>query len=206
MVSETRRITAVQLEDAFTRTEGAATRRWLWRPLLGLLLTGQPARLEEIATATGHPAGQVRQALAALPSLEWDEQQRVVGYGLTLRPTPHQFTVGATRLYTWCALDTLIFTGVLGCTARIESSCHATGSPVRFTAGPTTITSFDPPTTVVCLVTPDAAAPVRAAFCDHVHFFANPAAARIWLQEHPGAALLPVHEAHELATMLGMLV
>jgi alkylmercury lyase len=65
--------------------------------------------------------------LADLPDLETDEQGRIVGSGLTLRPTPHRFALDGRQLYTWCALDTLIFPVVLGQGATVESPCHGAG-------------------------------------------------------------------------------
>lgn len=63
------------------------------------------------------------QMLADLPDLETDVQGHIVGSGLTLRPTPHRFTIDGRQLYTWCALDTLIFPAVLGQVATVEAPC-----------------------------------------------------------------------------------
>jgi alkylmercury lyase len=105
-------------------------------------------------------------------------------------------------LWTWCALDTLIFPAVLGSTARIESPCHATGTPIRLTVGPAGVTDVDPPTAVVSIVTPGDMASVRASFCNQVHFFASPDAAEHWLGEHPEASVVPVADAHQLGVAL----
>jgi alkylmercury lyase len=201
MATETRD-NAVRLEDVFARAEGADTRGWLWRPLLDLLLHGQPVTVDEIAAATGHPAAEPS---VERDQVERDQQDRVVGHGITLRPTPHRFTIDGRQLYTWCALDTLVFPGILGRTAQVESPCHTTGTPVRLTVDPTVITHLDPATAVVSIVTPDDASHLRASFCNQVHFFATPAAARTWLQAHPAAAILPVHEAYELGSTLGQM-
>lgn len=64
---------------------------------------------EQLAAATGRPVKQIADSLPGLPSIELDEQGRVVGMGITLNPTPHHFEVDGTNLFTWCALDTLIF-------------------------------------------------------------------------------------------------
>lgn len=172
---------------------------WLWRPLLQQLAHGEPVTTDDLATATGRSTGDIRDALAGLPDTEYDEQGRVVGHGITLNPTPHHFTVGGKQLYTWCALDTLIFPVVLGQTAQVQSPCHATGVPVRVTVEPGKISSVEPDTTVVSIVTPQTCTSVRSAFCNEVHFFATADAATDWLDKHPGATVLPVAEAFALA-------
>lgn len=70
----------------------------LYAPLLRLVVRGEPVSVDDLAESTGIPVGEVRQALAGLPDLETDGQGRVVGYGLTLRPTPHRFMVGGQQL------------------------------------------------------------------------------------------------------------
>lgn len=84
--------------------------------------------------ATGHPLSQVAlaaaldwspQRLTALLeqacSAEYDEDRNIVGYGLTLRETAHAFEIDGRRLYTWCALDTLMFPPLLGKTVSVRS-------------------------------------------------------------------------------------
>jgi alkylmercury lyase len=47
-------------------------------------------------------------------------------------------------------LDTLFFPAVIGRPARVESSCAATGIPIRLTVDPTEgVAALDPPTAVV---------------------------------------------------------
>lgn len=193
---------ATRLTAAFDSGGAASSRPWLWRPLLQLLARGEPVTAGQLARATGRTQDQVREALAANPDTEYDEHGRVTGSGLTLNPTPHRFEAGGKQLYTWCALDTLVFPAVLGLTARVTSPCHATGAPVRLTVEPDKVTSVEPATAVVSIVTPDAPASIRTAFCNQVHFFATPGAATDWLAEHPGATVMPVAGAHQLGRPL----
>lgn len=172
------------------------------RPLLRLLSKGEPVTAEDLAETTDRPADVIRQSFATLPGLELDELGRVVGYGLTLRPTQHRFETDGHQLFTWCALDTLVFPAILGRVATIESPCHSTNVPVRVTVGPTGVTDVDPATAVVSIVIPSEQTNIRAAFCDHVHFFATPTAAAGWLADHPGMAVYPVVEAHQLGLPL----
>ena len=66
---------------------------WLWRPLLRLLARGESVSVDDLAAATGRTADDVRHGLAGLADTEYDEHGRVIGHGITLRPTPHRFTV-----------------------------------------------------------------------------------------------------------------
>ncbi|TQR87725.1 organomercurial lyase MerB [Mycobacterium hodleri] len=175
---------------------------WLFGPLLELLAQGQPVTTDQLADATAQPVDQVHHALTAMPDTEYDEQGRIVGSGLTLRPTPHRFAIDGRQLYTWCALDTLIFPAILGRTAQVTSPCRGTGQPVRLSVGTDGIGSVEPATAVVSIVTPDDHAPIRAAFCNHVHFFATPDAAQPWLTENPLATIISVADACELGQQL----
>ncbi len=186
---------ATQLTTAFNGAGAASARPWLWRPLLQLIADGQPVGIDEIAAATGRTDVDIRAALAGMPDTEYDPDGRIVGAGLTQRPTAHQFEIDDRTLYTWCALDTLVFPAVLDRPARVTSACHTTGAPIRLIVTPDAVTDLDPATAVVSVVTPDAPASIRAAFCNHVHFFADPAAAQPWLDAHPDATVLPVADA-----------
>ncbi|MFF8029691.1 organomercurial lyase [Streptomyces sp. NPDC007896] len=86
------------------------------------------------------------------------------------------------------------FPAVLGHTAQVTSPCRATGDPVRLTATPDGPTNVEPATAVVSIVTPDAPTTARASFCNQFHFFAGVGAdaAKGWLDQHPGARVLPV--------------
>lgn len=186
------------LAGVFAQNPVAGGRSWLWRPLLGLLAEGEPVGVERLSEAAGRPAGEVAEAIAAVPGIEVDEDGRVLGYGLTLRPTPHRFELDGTALYTWCALDTLVFPVLLGRAAQVESPCHATGVPVRVEVTPDGVASVEPPEAVVSIVTPEDVSDVRPAFCNQVHFFASRQAAAGWLDQHSGGAVVTVREAFEL--------
>jgi len=175
---------------------------WLWLPLLKLLADGEPVSITELSAATGRTADEVKGALAAVPDTEYDDEGRILGQGLTLRPTRHHIEVGGQQLYTWCALDTLIFPQLLDRPAHIESAQRNGSTPVRITADATGITSVEPSTAVISLVNPDDLSQIRSAFCNQVHYFASPDEARPWLERHPEATVIPVAAAFKLATTL----
>jgi alkylmercury lyase len=175
---------------------------WLWIPLLRLLAQGEPVGFEDLAAATGGSAEEVRQALAAIPDVEYDHAGRVIGLGLTQQPTPHRFAINGQQLYTWCALDTLIFPSLIGLPARVESTYGEAGRPVNVEIGPDGVSHVDPPDAVVSLVNPEDMSSVRSAFCNQVHFFASADEAVPWLENHPGGAVVPVAEGYRLAAAM----
>jgi alkylmercury lyase len=165
-----------------------------------LLADGEPVEVARLAEAAGWPVTAMQPVLARFPRLDWDERGRVAGLGLTLRPTPHRFVVNGHPLFTWCAMDTLLFPLILGRAAQVASACPATRRPVSLTVGPDGVSALTPATAVVSEVA--AARPgadIRTRVCDHGHFFASAAAAGSWLTEHPGGGVRPVAEAFEAA-------
>jgi alkylmercury lyase len=197
MTSQLEQIGA-RLDAAFEATGSSADLRALTQPLLTLLTAGQPVTAEQLAAATGQSTGQLHATLPSLPGIEFDAQDRVIGMGITLNPTLHRFEVDGIRLYTWCALDTLIFPALIGRTAHITSPCHGTGEAVRLTVSPDRVFDITPADAVVSIVTPDDVSAVRTSFCNEVHFFASAEAAAPWLAKHPGATVLPITNAFAL--------
>ena len=171
-------------------------------PTLDLLAGGKPASPEEIAAASCKSPEEVRAALDQFPSAEWDEQGRVAGLGLTLRPTPHRFEVQGHTLFAWCALDALLFPVLLGQPASIESPCRGTGEPVRVQVTPAGIEAVEPPSAVVSIVAAQDLASVRSVGCNNTDFFHSSEAASRWLQRHPEANILPVEEAFRLGRLI----
>lgn len=174
-----------------------------------LLANGRPVARNELARSLGFSRDRLDQALQGLPSVEYDGEGNVAGSGLTLNATPHRFEVDGHGLFTWCALDTLFFPGILGKTARVTSACHATGEEIRLAVAPKGVANLEPVEAVVSIVVPDAeqaCCDVRGAFCNDVHFFLSREVARGWIEEHEGAHVISVPEAFEVGRTLSELV
>jgi alkylmercury lyase len=123
-----------------------------------------------------------------------------VGFGLTLRPTPHRFIVDGRMLHTWCATDTLYFPAILRRSAIVESSCPATSRAIRLEVAPDRLVSVHPPTTVVSQVHPaEAVDDIRGVVCRHGYFFSSAEAASDWAAEHPEGEVVSVSDAFERA-------
>ncbi|WP_280459858.1 organomercurial lyase MerB [Nocardia carnea] len=172
--------------------------RSLMRAALRLLARGAPVAVAELAAAAGVDAGDLaRTPIGA--DVEYDEQGRVLGWGLTLNPTPHRFTINGHQLYTWCAPDTLVFPAVIGASADIVSACPVTATTVRLTVDPVTgVTDLHPATARVAFVDPARirAGQVRATCCNPQMFLATPDAAEQWCSQYPGMTVVPVADAY----------
>lgn len=175
----------------------------LFRAAILRLAAGELPTAAELASDLAWSAERVEALLGRVPSIERDERGRVVGAGLTTRETQHSFEVGGRKLFTWCALDTLIFPIVIDASARVSSPCAATGAPVTLEVTPQGIRSVDPASTVVSIALANGeSCDVRRAFCDHVHFFASDAAAAAWRARNPEGAVLPIADAFGLSQSL----
>ncbi|MGH7758164.1 MAG: organomercurial lyase MerB [Candidatus Dormibacteria bacterium] len=164
--------------------------------LVRLLARGEPVRVEELAATSGRPVEAIEALARSQPGTEWDEEGRLVGFGLSLRPTPHRLTVAGQTLYTWCAEDTLMFTVILGEPSEVASTCPATGAPIRLELDPDHVVSASPPSAVVTeLAAARPGGDLRGEVCDHGHFFAAAEAASAWAAEHPDGEVLAVADA-----------
>jgi alkylmercury lyase len=79
---------ADQLQNTLLSSRGIDQDPWMLSALLPLLARGRPVTATDLSRASGRREPDVEQALSRQGDLETDEQGRVVGYGLTLRPTP----------------------------------------------------------------------------------------------------------------------
>lgn len=164
-----------------------------------LLAEGRPVTLDHLASAAGLPVPDVEAALRREPGTDWDEQGRLIGFGLTLRPTPHRFTFdNGQMVFTWCASDALMIPVVVGRPGTIESPCPATGRQIRVQVTQERVQKVEPPSAVVSLVRPDRVSDVRAELCALGHFFSSPEAAAEWLAAYPEGMVHSVEEDFQL--------
>ena len=161
------------------------------------LADGEPVAIERLATAAGRPVAEVEAALGEQTSAELDADGRLIGLGLTLRPTPHRYLLDSRTVFAWCASDALTFPVVLGRPGIIEAACGSTGQPIRVELTPERVERVEPSTAVVSAVRPagQVTDDVRSAICQHGQFFISPDAAAQWAAEHPMGEIRPVEEA-----------
>jgi alkylmercury lyase len=186
----------LQLQDAV----GRHVMRRLWE-------TGAPIAPADLAALTQMSPKELAAHLSPLADIEFDAQSRIVGWGLTLVPTRHRLLRPEQVLYTWCAFDTVLVLAVLQQSARVQSSCAATGEPISFevmAAG--TITEQLPHQAHLSLVLPhEQRQAERSLFCVQSLFFASEQAAGPWLAAHPEAISLSLEEAMAVAQRVASL-
>lgn len=168
------------------------------RTAMRLLAHGTPVTVAELATAPGVDVADVSNAPAGR-DVEYDDQHRIVGWGLTPIPTPHTYIVNGHHLYTWCAADTLLFPAILGSRAHIESRCPTTDTVIRLTVDPRTgVSDLSPATAVISIPGSQGmdTTRVRATACNPGRYFATAQAAEDWLAQYPDGTVLPVADAY----------
>jgi len=157
---------------------------------------GQPIAPTQLAGCLQMSQEDLATHLARVPDTEFDEQGNVVGWGITLLPTPHQFLLPERRLFTWCAFDTVLFPAMLQVKAHVQSVCSQTGQPITFVATPEGIEGLMPHTSVLSLVLPEQRCDcVRGTFCLQSLFFQSEQAVSTFLTSHPAAISLSIAEA-----------
>jgi alkylmercury lyase len=175
----------------------------LSQQLLRLLANGQPVSPGQLAKALHMPYDQITVFLQQSPSIEYDDAGNIIGAGLSLVPTSHRFQVNGHDLFTWCAMDTLLYPVVLQQTAQVESRCPVSRERIRLTVTPERIEHLEPASAMVSVVIPEeTCCNIRSTFCNHVHFFSSSDAATTWLATHTGLLMLPVTEAYQVGHLL----
>jgi alkylmercury lyase len=158
--------------------------------------SGQPLVPASLAARLQMSHRELETHLARIPDTEFDAQGNIVGWGITLVPTQHQFRLQGRQLFTWCAFDTVLFPPLLQVEAQVRSECSASGQPITFVATPEGIADLLPTTSVLSLILPTERCDcVRGTFCQRSLFFQSEGAALPWLTLHPKALLLSLEEA-----------
>src|SRR5258708_25010436 len=166
--------------------------------------TGQPLAPVHLARRLQMSQESLTAHLARVPDTEFDTQGNIVGWGITLLPTQHQFRLKERPLFTWCAFDTVLFPPLLQVEAHVQSICEASGQPITFVAPRSgEIADLFPATSVLSLILPTERCDfVRGTFCKQSLFFHSEEAASPWMALHPDAVLLSVEEAARLGHMV----
>ncbi len=177
----------------------------LFGQLVQLLVQGHPVAPELLARILHRDLDEMHSILQAHPELEYDAQGNLVGSGLTLVPTMHQFQVEQRTLFAWCAFDTLTYPVELHLSAQVTSRCPVTGRSIHLTVTPEQVLDLDPGEAQVSLVVDVVAgccSNVRKDVCNYGHFFASREAATPWQAGHLQAVILSVEEAYQVGKLV----
>lgn len=158
---------------------------------------GQPITPQRLAETLQISQESLLTQLTQVPDAEFDQQGNIVGWGLTLVPTPHHFQIRDQHLFTWCAFDTVLFLSSLHIEAYVQSTCTLTGQPISFTiTSEGEVKDLLPAEAHLSLIVPEQRKDcLRDTFCRQSHFFQSKQIASSWLALHPEAVLLSVQEA-----------
>jgi alkylmercury lyase len=169
----------------------------LCRPIIQQVARGRPVTKADLQVSLRLGQDELERRLAHLPDTEFDQQGNILGWGVTLLPTSHQFQLDGQALYTWCAFDTVLFPPSLQRSAQVQSSCAQTGHSIAFVATPEgVVIDLTPAGSVMSLILPaERSECVRETFCYQSLFFQSEQAASTFLAGHPEAILLSVEEA-----------
>jgi alkylmercury lyase len=172
--------------------------------LIRQLAAGQPVSSAHLAADIAMEEPTVAAVLQEMSDVAYDGAGNVVGFGLSLVPTAHQFSVNGRTLYTWCALDTFLYTALLAQPSQVLSYCPVTAQPIKLAMTPEGIRELTPTSSVISLVVPDESVADcrRSAFCNYGHFFATPEAGTTWLNGHPNGIIFSIADAHRLGQLL----
>jgi alkylmercury lyase len=183
-------------DGMFALVEGWSN-KWLGLiKLQKLLLEGKPVSPDRIAADLYLTPKEVTDLIEGA---ELDQDGNVVGFGLSIVPTPHSYQIDGRQFYVWCALDAITFPFLHNSTVMIESRDPISGEKIRLTSTPEGVQNADPSKTVVSFV-PGINSPenIRANFCNFTHFFTSEATASEYVVRHPGLVILPIDQAFQI--------
>lgn len=175
--------------------------KWIgWIKLQKLLLEGKPLSPAHIAAylqLTQH------EVVDLIEGAELDKDGNIVGFGLSLVPTPHTYRIDDRQFYVWCAADAITFPLLHKSAAVIESPDPISGEKIRLTSTPEGVRDVNPATTVVSWV-PGTDSPdhIRSKFCDLTHFFASAATASEHVAKHPGLVIVPIEQVFQIGELM----
>jgi alkylmercury lyase len=165
-----------------------------------LLLEGQPVSPERIASSLQISGDEVSDLLQGA---ELDKEGNVVGWGMSLVPTPHSYRVHGRQFYVWCAADAIMFPIFHKTSAVIESPDPISGEKVRLIGTPEGAREVEPSTAVVSWVPgTESFENIRSWFCNFTNFFTSVETASQYVSRHPGLVIVPIDEVFKLGKLL----
>src|SRR5690348_4057308 len=106
------------------------THEYICVALIRQLAAGQPVSPAHLAATLAMEEPAVGAVLRQMSDVDYDSAGHVIGFGLSLVPTKHQLIINGQTLYTWCALDTFLYTALLDQLAQVISHCPVSARPI----------------------------------------------------------------------------
>ena len=168
-----------------------------------LLLEGLPLSPERIAARLQVAREEVP---ALIQGAELDTEGKLIGWGLSLAPTPHSYQINGRQFYVWCAGDAITFPLLHKTSAVIASPDPISGEIVRLIGTPDGARDVEPSTAVVSWVRRPSAThtleTVRAWLCNFTNFFASMETASLYVSKHPGLVIVPIDDVFQMGKLL----
>lgn len=145
-----------------------------------------PSELDAVTAASGRPTSEVLSALHEADAIRLDPDGGIaVAYPFSTRPTRHRVRIAdRVEVHAMCAIDALGISAMLGQYTRIESLDVTSGEPITVTMT-TEGTTWEPNQVVVFVGAAAGGGPSSDCCCDFLNFFADHAAAQVWMSAHP---------------------
>jgi len=129
---------------------------------------------------------------------ELNENDEITAFsGLSITPTNHKFIVQGKTLYTWCALDAILFTEWLDVSSQIISQDPIDNSLIELNIDCDHLVSSNPYPIFLSLVEKMDSCNIRGSFCNHVFFFASEQTAKQWLDSNANGKILTLEDLFE---------
>lgn len=129
---------------------------------------------------------------------ELDENNEITAFfGLSLTPTKHKFIVQQKTLYTWCALDAILFTEWLGVSSQIISHDPIDNSLIELNIDSDHLISSHPHPIFLSWVDKIDTCNLKGSFCNHVSFFSCEQTAKTWLSNNQNGKILTLEDLFE---------
>ncbi|MGA5148184.1 organomercurial lyase [Streptomyces griseoincarnatus] len=142
--------------------------------------------LAAAAAEAGRRASDVLAELAAEDFLTLNDSGRIeAAYPFSAEPTPHRVSLAnGVKVWAMCAIDALGVAAMLHQDVAITSCDPLDGRPITVTVTGGTA-RWDPADAVVFVGQRAQTGPAATVCCGALNFFADPATAQAWAQQHP---------------------
>lgn len=114
--------------------------------------------------------------------------------GLSLTPTNHRFIVQGKTLYTWCALDAILFTEWQDVSSQIIFQDPIDNSLIELNIECNYLMSSNPYPIFLSWVEKMDTCNIKGSFCNHVSFFSSEQTAKKWLDNNPSGKILTLED------------
>jgi len=129
---------------------------------------------------------------------EFNKNDEITAFsGLSLTPTNHKFIVGNKTLYTWCALDAILFADWLDVEAKVVSQDPIDNTAIELLVEGDHLISSNPYPLYISWVETLNNCNIRGSLCNYVSFWASEDTAKQWLKNNPDGKLLTLEDIFE---------